>query len=93
MEFIEYFIDIKAFQDGYTPGIVYSIMNSMLFLVPVWGIGYLSITVFKLFNAGGRPEKSMQIRNAVIQVVITLIIVYTGYMILRFVLDKIWLDI
>ncbi|MFH1750035.1 MAG: hypothetical protein ABH837_04070 [bacterium] len=90
MEFIKYFIDINAFQTGHTPGIVYSVMNSMLLLAPVWGIGYLLITVFKLLNAGGKPEKSMQIRNAVLLVVIVLVIVYTSYMILRFVLDRFW---
>ena len=92
MQFIKYFIDINAFQTGYTPGIVYSVMNSMLFLAPVWGIGYLLTTVFKLFNAGGRPEKSMQIRNAVLLVIIVLIVVYTTYMMLRFILDKFWLN-
>ncbi len=92
MEFIKYFIDINAFKNGHIPGIVYSIMNSALFLVPIWGITYLLATVFKLLNAGGKPEKSMQVRNAVILVVTVLVVVYTIYMILRFVLDKVWLN-
>ena len=74
MEFIEYFIDIQAFKDSYTPGIVFSIMNAMLLITPIWGIIYLISTIAKLMNAAGGPEKSMQLRNAVVLVVITLII-------------------
>ena len=86
--FLNYFIDFSAFSSGNTAGIVYSIINSMLLVVPVWGVLYLLWTLIKLMNAGGRPEKSMQMRNATLLVTTILIISYAVYGIMRFITDK-----
>ncbi len=93
MEFLNYFIDFSAFSRGNTLGIIHSILNLLLLLAPVTGIIYLMIFAIRMINAGSKPEKSIQARNAVLRVLIILIIVYVVYAITRFILDKFLLDI
>jgi len=89
-EFLKYFIDFSAFQSGNTQGIAYSILNLFLLLVPIAGIIYLLIHAFRMLNASRKPEKSLQARNAVLQVLIGLILAYVVYALARFTLNQIF---
>lgn len=87
--FFNGFIDPSAFSNNDVPGIVRNIINLMLVLAPVVGVIYLIFAGFKFITAGGDADKAREARNAILQVIIGIIIVFSTYAIISFVLDVI----
>ncbi len=83
------FIDPSAFSRNDIPGIIRNIINLMLILAPVVGVIYLIFAGFKFITAGGDADKAREARNAVLQVIIGIIIVFSTYAVISFVLEKV----